>query len=115
MTEQSGVKADAKNIDFSKEYKFLLKELKNKIRSTRLKAALAINYEVIGLYWHIGKQIIERRNWGSKLVETLSRDLKNAFPETSGFSVRNLQRLIKTSQNLKNLLLCNKDETECYL
>lgn len=75
------------------EYKTLLSELKNKIRGARLKAALAVNHEVISLYWHIGKQIIDRQNWGSKLVETLSNDLQNVFPETSGFSVRNLQRM----------------------
>lgn len=80
-------------LGLNKEYKTLLNELKNKIRGARLKAALAVNYEVIALYWHIGKQIILRQNWGSKLIETLSRDLQNDFPETSGFSVRNLQRM----------------------
>lgn len=76
-----------------KEYKTLLSELKSKIRNARLKAALAVNHEVIKLYWHIGKQIIDRQNWGSKLVDTLSKDLQSAFPETSGFSIRNLQRM----------------------
>lgn len=76
-----------------KGYKTLLNELKGKIRGARLKAALAVNHEVIALYWHIGHQIIERKNWGSKLVETLSSDLQNAFPETAGFSVRNIQRM----------------------
>lgn len=76
-----------------KEYKTLLNELKSKIRGARLKAALAVNHEVISLYWHIGREIIDRQNWGSKLVETLSKDLQNAFPETTGFSVRNLQRM----------------------
>lgn len=75
------------------EYKGLLSELKSKIRNARLKAALAVNHGVINLYWHIGKQIIQRQNWGDKLVETLSNDLQNAFPETTGFSVRNLQRM----------------------
>ena len=69
----------------NEEYKGLLNELKNKIRSARLKAALAVNHEVIGLYWHIGKQIIERQHWGSKLIETLSKDLQNTFPETTVF------------------------------
>ena len=76
-----------------KDYKSLLSELKDKIRNSRLKAVLAVNQELITLYWHIGNEIIERRNWGSKLVESLSKDLQHAFPETSGFSVRNLQRM----------------------
>lgn len=45
---------------------------------------------------------IERQNWGSKLVETLSKDLQNAFPETSGFSVRNLQRMRQFAANYPN-------------
>jgi hypothetical protein len=49
------------------EYKMLLNELKDKIRGARLKAALSVNYELIRLYWHIGKQIIERQYWGSTL------------------------------------------------
>lgn len=90
-------KAEITNVSsilgLNKEYKVLLNELKDKIRNSRLKAALAVNHEVIALYWHIGKIIIERQNWGSKLVESLSNDLQHAFPETSGFSVRNLQRM----------------------
>lgn len=83
------------DISFSltNEYKALLNELKGKIRSTRLKVALAVNQGVIELYWHIGKQIIEKKNWGTGLVETLSKDLQNAFPESSGFSTRNLRRM----------------------
>ena len=81
------------SVNFTQDYRVFLAELKDKIRSARLKAALAINKEVIELYWHMGKQIIEKKNWGSKLVETLSLDLQNAFPETSGFSVRNLRRM----------------------
>jgi predicted nuclease of restriction endonuclease-like (RecB) superfamily len=81
------------SVNFTQDYRVFLAELKDKIRSARLKAALAINKEVIELYWHMGKQIIEKKNWGSKLVETLSLDLQNAFPETRGFSVRNLRRM----------------------
>ncbi len=91
----TSVNAETKEISLTlnKEYKVLFSQLKNKIRDARLKAALAINHEVIGLYWHIGRQIIDRQNWGSKLIHTLSKDLQNTFPETSGFSVRNLQRM----------------------
>jgi predicted nuclease of restriction endonuclease-like (RecB) superfamily len=80
-------------LNFTQDYRIFLTELKDKIRNARLKAAFAINKELIDLYWHMGKQIIEKQNWGSKLIETLSLDLQNAFPETSGFSIRNLQRM----------------------
>lgn len=81
------------SIGFTQDYRVFLTALKDKIRNARLKAALTINKEVIELYWHLGNQIIEKQNWGSKLIETLSHDLQNAFPETSGFSVRNLHRM----------------------
>lgn len=93
-SNQKDLKQNAVVLNLSHtEYKTLLSKLKSKIRNARLKAALAVNRELIGLYWHIGQQIIERQDWGSKLLETLSKDLQNAFPETSGFSIRNLQRM----------------------
>ncbi len=79
-----------------KEYKTFLNDLKNKIQSTRLKAALAVNHEVVALYWHIGGQIIEKQkitHWGDKLLEALSSDLRYSFPETRGFSPTRLKRM----------------------
>jgi len=76
------------------DYKNFLVEIKNKVRSSRLQAALAINREVVSLYWHIGKEIIKlqaKTDWGNKLIDRVSRDLQNAFPETHGFSKTNLK------------------------
>jgi len=73
-------KNNALHID--KEYKFFLQEIKNKIKVTRLQAALAVNQEIIKFYWEIGKMIIEKQkasNWGDKLIEVLALDLKRAF------------------------------------
>jgi predicted nuclease of restriction endonuclease-like (RecB) superfamily len=78
------------------EYKHLFAEIKTKIQTGRLQAALAVNREVIQLYWFIGQRIIEKQsetNWGDKLLETLSNDLQHTFPETYGFSVRNLEKM----------------------
>lgn len=87
--------SNAKNLPLviDKEYKTLLVALKTKIRSARLKTILSINREVIYLYWHIGNQILTKQHWGSKFINTLSNDLRNAFPKTTGFSIRNLQRM----------------------
>jgi len=88
-------------IHLSHEYKALLGELKNRIRSARYQAALAVNRELIQLYWYIGKQIVEKQKeavWGSKLIEMLSHDLRNSFPETSGFSIANLKRMRSFAQ-----------------
>lgn len=87
---------DELQLNLSQEYHTFFKEIKNKIRGARFRAALAVNAEVIKLYWYIGKQVIvkqEQEKWGSKFLERLSVDLRNEFPETRGFSVRNLYRM----------------------
>lgn len=80
----------------TKKYVNLLKQIKERIGAARIRAALAVNAELIQLYWYIGNQIIEKQKetkWGSKLLESLSKDLRQAFPDTQGFSVRNLERM----------------------
>lgn len=76
------------------EYVELLDTLKERIRSSRLKAALAVNEELILLYWGIGRDILDRQDsasWGAKIVDRLSADLKRDFPTMTGFSPRNLK------------------------
>jgi len=76
----------------SLEYKEWLLSLKSKIRSARVKAALAVNAELIGFYWELGKMITEKQTaWGSHFLEQLSKDLKTEFPDMQGFSYRNLK------------------------
>lgn len=75
------------------EYKQLLNEIKSRIKSSQVKAALAVNRSLILLYWSIGKLISEKQaehSWGSQIIEQLSNDLKAEFPGVSGFSARNL-------------------------
>lgn len=71
-----------------------LAELKDRIMAARQRAALAANAELVALYWQIGRDILERQaeqGWGSKVIDRLGRDLREAFPEMKGFSVRNLK------------------------
>lgn len=71
-----------------------LTELKTHIRETRVRAALAVNSELIGLYWRIGRDILERQaqdGWGSKVVDRLASDLRAEFPDARGFSSANLR------------------------
>lgn len=75
----------------SEEYKKWLAVLKGKIRSTQVKAAIAVNSALIEFYWDLGKMISEKENvWGRKLVETVAIDLKKEFPEINGLSRSNL-------------------------
>ncbi len=77
-----------------KEYKIWLTELKSKIRQTQIKAAITVNTEMILLYWDIGRQIVEKQKnakWGSGFINQLSEDLRNDFPDVSGFSTDNIR------------------------
>lgn len=75
-------------------YDDFLKNLKEQIRRAQVKAALAVNQELILLYWQIGQDIslkIKREGWGAKVISRLAKDLKAAFPDLGGLSQRNLQ------------------------
>lgn len=68
-------------------------ELKTRIQSAQQRAALAVNRELIELYWQIGRDILDRQaaqGWGAKVIERLAHDLRSAFPEMKGFSRTNL-------------------------
>jgi predicted nuclease of restriction endonuclease-like (RecB) superfamily len=74
-------------------YNTFLNTLKQRIRGAQLKAVLAVNQELIFLYWQIGRDILSRQQqqgWGTKVVEQLAKDLKREFPEMKGFSRSNL-------------------------
>jgi predicted nuclease of restriction endonuclease-like (RecB) superfamily len=74
-------------------YNIFLKDLKTRIRQAQVKAALAVNTELIVLYWQIGREILlrkEQEGWGSKVIQRLAKDLKNEFPDIKGFSRTNL-------------------------
>jgi len=75
-------------------YVGLLDELKGRIQAAQTRAALAVNAELVRLYWEIGRIILERQEaegWGARVVDRLAQDLKEAFPTMKGFSSRNLK------------------------
>ncbi len=74
-------------------YAQLLEALKERVRSTQVRAARAANTELLRLYWSIGRDILDRQEgagWGGKVIDRLAGDLRDAFPDLRGFSVRNL-------------------------
>lgn len=70
-----------------------LRELKERIRTAQIRAALAINWELVVLYWQIGRKMLTRQQqgWGAKVIDKLAKDLQQEFPEMKGFSPRNLK------------------------
>ncbi|HVW70778.1 MAG TPA: PDDEXK nuclease domain-containing protein [Steroidobacteraceae bacterium] len=80
----------------SKTYTALLADVKARIQAAQYEALRAVNKELIGLYWDIGRLIDERQEsegWGKSVVETLSADLQAEYPGIAGFSASNLWRM----------------------
>ncbi len=82
-------KTPKNSLDRSKDYPSLLAEIKERIRSAQYEALKAVNKELVGLYWDIGRMIVERQRdaegWGKAIAEQLSNDLRTEFPESAVF------------------------------
>jgi hypothetical protein len=75
-------------------YRQSLAELKSRLQAPQLRAALAVNRELVLLYRRIGRDILdrqEREKWGAKVMDRFVADLKRSFPDMRGFSPRNLK------------------------
>jgi predicted nuclease of restriction endonuclease-like (RecB) superfamily len=77
-------------------YTAVLADIKQRILVAQSRAALAVNRELVALYWHVGRTIVERQTqfgWGESVVERLAHDLRHALPKLAGFSPRNVWRM----------------------
>jgi len=77
-----------------RDYDTLLQDLKARIAGAQVWAALAVNRELVLLYWQIGRDILmqqRQQGWGAKVIDRLAHDLRRAFPDLKGFSPRNLK------------------------
>lgn len=80
------------------EYKEIFESIKNEILKSQYRAMQLINRELVFMYWHIGKIILDNSEWGNKFIDNLSIDLKLEFPEVKGFSIRNLKNMKKFAE-----------------
>ncbi len=74
-------------------YPALLGELKSRIRSAQVRAALQVNRELVLLYWLIGRDILSRQKtegWGTRVIDRLAHDLQSEFPGIEGSGLRNI-------------------------
>ena len=79
------------------KYLSIIETIKNEIGNSQFKAAVSVNRELVLLYYNIGSIINEHKSWGNKFIENLSMDIKLAFPNATGYSVRNLKYMAKFS------------------
>lgn len=78
----------------SPEYQSLLADLKQRIQEAQVRAGLAVNRELVLLYWSIGREILSKQQaqgWGAKVIDSLAGDLRRSFPDLHGLSPRNLK------------------------
>jgi predicted nuclease of restriction endonuclease-like (RecB) superfamily len=88
------------------DYPVFLAALKERILQARTSAARAVNRDLVLLYWDIGRAIVEKQRalgWGESVIDRLSSDLRAAFPQSTGFSPRNLR-------DMKRLYLVYSDD-----
>lgn len=91
---------DIKN-DLPENYPVFIKEIKERIVTERLRTVVAANSTMISLYWEIGNKILEQQKvqgWGAKVIDRMSYDLKQSFPDMHGFSPRNLKYMRKFAE-----------------
>lgn len=79
----------------SSEYLETIEQVKSEIKAAQYKAAVSVNQELILLYHSIGEVINAHKVWGSKFIDSLAKDIKIAFPNVKGYSVRNLKYMAK--------------------
>ncbi|GAB6168832.1 PDDEXK nuclease domain-containing protein [Clostridium carnis] len=86
------------SIQKSFEYKELIGGIKTQIKSSRQKALISVNRELLILYWNIGNIILKFQNkegWGAKVIDNIADEIKREFPDLKGFSSRNLKYMRK--------------------
>ncbi|MBO5268320.1 MAG: DUF1016 family protein [Muribaculaceae bacterium] len=85
-----------KDFRIDADYAAWLSEIKRRYISAQIKASIKINIEKLRFNWSVGRDLVMRKaeeRWGSGVVEQLSLDLKEAFPQEKGFSSRNMWRM----------------------
>ena len=77
------------------QYLSVIESIKTEISKAQYNAALQVNKELTLLYYHIGRIINEHKSWGNKFIDNLAKDIKIAYPSSTGYSVRNLKYMAK--------------------
>ena len=88
--------------EMSDAYLKFIDEVKSEIQKQRISVVLNANSSMICLYWNIGRGILkkqEEEGWGAKIIDRMAKDLKDAFPEMSGFSPRNIKYMRKFAES----------------
>ena len=80
------------------EYFSIIENIKQEIKAAQYRAAIHANADMLLLYHDIGCVINEHKSWGNKFIDNLATDIRIAFPESKGYSVRNLKYMAKFAE-----------------
>ena len=80
------------------EYLSIIENIKSEIKAAQYRAAVHANVDMLLLYHDIGCVINEHKSWGNKFIDNLATDIRIAFPESKGYSVRNLKYMAKYAE-----------------
>ena len=83
-------------LHLNEHYIHFLQGIKERLKAAQIRAALAVNKELIRFYWELGNELINKQKtykWGEQFLDQFSRDMRNVFPEMQGFSKRNLEHM----------------------
>ena len=87
--------------EMSDSYLDFIEAIKKEIQNQRISVVLNANSSMICLYWNIGKAILQKQEeegWGTKVIDRMAKDPKDAFPDMSGFSPRNIKYMRKFAE-----------------
>ena len=77
-----------------KEYVEWLSDVKTRFRQCQIKASIRVNTTILELYWNIGRDLVALRveeRWGAGVVKQFALDMRQAFPDITGFSLTNVK------------------------
>lgn len=87
--------------EMSDSYLVFIEDLKKHIQKQRIAVVMKANADMICMYWNIGNAILEKQKeegWGAKVIDRISHDIKEAYPDMSGFSPRNIKYMRKFAE-----------------
>ena len=88
------------------EYLSIIENIKSEIKAAQYRAAVHANVDMLLLYHDIGCVINEHKSWGNKFIDNLATDIRIAFPESKGYSVRNLKYMAKICRDISRSEIC---------
>ena len=81
------------DVRIDNDYVNWITEIKHRYRAAQVKASVKVNAEKLLFNWELGRDLVQKKaeeRWGTGVVEQISIDLQREFPDSEGFSARNL-------------------------